>query len=74
MTEFKKIRKLEELRRLAQRRLNVVLLYMMRNMDADKFVRKYNAGDLSRLLLEDTGPISVRDLDRWANICMGVAE
>jgi len=65
---------IEEIRKRAIARLDVVQLYLMRNMAATMFARLYNAGDISRQLLEETGPVEAEDLDRWADICMGVGE
>jgi hypothetical protein len=54
-------------------RLDIVSLYLSRNMAVTTFTRLYNAGDISRQLLEDTGPIEAEDLDRWADLCAGLA-
>jgi hypothetical protein len=64
----------EEVRKRAVVRLDIVQLYMMWNMAVTMFTRLYNAGDVSRQLLEESGPIEAEDLDRWADICMGVGE
>jgi hypothetical protein len=65
---------IEEVRKRAIPRMDIVQLYMMRNMAVNVFTRLYNAGDISRQLLEETGPIEAEDLDRWEAICMGVGE
>ncbi|MDR1507853.1 MAG: hypothetical protein LBI67_12200 [Treponema sp.] len=67
-------RKLEENKRTIIDRIDVVSLYLSRNMDTATFTRLYNAGDINRMMREDTGPIEAEDLDRWADICAGVAE
>ncbi|MDR2942638.1 MAG: hypothetical protein LBV17_08630 [Treponema sp.] len=53
-------------------RMDIVQLYMARNMAVTVFAKMYNAGDISRQLLEESGPIEAEDLDRWTDICMGV--
>jgi hypothetical protein len=63
-----------EIRKRAVVRMDIVQLYMMRNMAVTMFAKLYNAGDISRQLLEESGPIEAEDLDRWADICMGVGE
>jgi hypothetical protein len=52
--------------------MDIVQLYMARNMAVTVFAKMYNAGDISRQLLEESGPIEAEDLDRWTDICMGV--
>ena len=54
-------------------RLEVVSLYLSRNMAVTTFTRLYNAGDISRQMFDETGPVEAEDLDRWADICRGVA-
>lgn len=63
---------IEEIRKRAIARMDVVQTYFMRRMDVAMFARLYNAGDISWQLLEETGPIEAEDLDRWADACMGV--
>jgi hypothetical protein len=63
-----------EIRKRAMARMDVVRMYMARNMAVTMFARLYNAGRMSRQLLEETGPIEAEDLDRWAGICMEVGE
>jgi hypothetical protein len=63
-----------EIRKRAIVRMDIVQLYMTRNMAVTLFAKLYNAGDISRQLLEESGPIGAEDLDRWAEICMGVGE
>ena len=65
---------IEEIRKKAIVRLDIVQLYMMRNMDVVMFTRLYNAGDISCQLLEEIGPINAEDLDRWAEACMEVGK
>ena len=60
--------------RKAVDRLEIVSSYLSRGHDATMFARLYNAGDILRQLREETGPVDAEDLDRWASICMGVAE
>jgi hypothetical protein len=62
----------EEIRKKAIVRMDIVQLYMMRNMAVTMFARLDNAGDISRQLLEESGPIEADDLDRWADTCMEV--
>jgi hypothetical protein len=63
-----------EIRNRAIARLDVVRLYMTRDMAVTVFAKLYNAGYIGQQLLEETGPIEAEDLDRWADICMGVGE
>ena len=60
--------------RKAVDRLEIVSAYLSRGHDAVMFARLYNAGDILRQLREETGPVDAEDLDRWADICMAVAE
>ena len=60
--------------RKAVDRLEIVSSYLSRGHDAVMFARLYNAGDILRQMREETGPVDAEDLDRWADICMGVAE
>ncbi|MDR0302349.1 MAG: hypothetical protein LBI04_08590 [Treponema sp.] len=64
----------EEIRKKAIARMDIVQLYMMRNMAVTMFTKLYNAGDISRQLLEESGPIEAEDLDRWADLCMEVGK
>jgi hypothetical protein len=45
---------------------------MMWDMAVTVFTRLYNAGGISRQLLEESVPVEVEDLDPWADICMGM--
>jgi hypothetical protein len=54
-------------------RLDVAGLYLATRMAPTTFARQYNAGNISRRLLDETGPLEAEDLDRWADLCMGVA-
>jgi hypothetical protein len=54
-------------------RLEVVTAYLATNMAVTSFAELYNAGGIYRMLREETGPVDAEDLDRWADICMGVA-
>jgi hypothetical protein len=65
---------IEEIRKRAVVRLDIVQLYLMRHMAVTMFAKLYNAGDISRQLLEESGPIEAEDLDRWADICMEVGK
>jgi hypothetical protein len=65
---------IEEIRKKAIVRLDIVQLYMTRNMAVTLFAKLYNAGDISRQLLEESGAVEAEDLDRWADICMEVSK
>jgi len=62
------------LRRKAAYRLEVVAAYLGGDMAVTVFAKLFNAGDIYGYLSKETGPIDAEDLDRWADICMGVAE
>jgi len=64
----------EEIRKRAIVRMDIVQCYMMRNMAVTMFAKLYNVGDISRQLLEESGPIEAEDLDRWADVCMEVGK
>ena len=64
----------EAIRKRAIVRLDIVQMYMVRNYDVVMFARLFNAGDVSRQLLEEHGPIDAEDLGRWADICMGAGQ
>ena len=68
------IRPLEKNKRVIVDRIDIVSLYLSRSMDVATFARLYNAGDISRRMLDETGPVEAEDLDRWADICAEVAE
>ena len=68
MTEF------DEIRKKTVGRLEIVTAYLSTGMAVTVFAKLFNAGDVCRQLREETGPVDAEDLDRWANICMGVAE
>ncbi|MDR3124170.1 MAG: hypothetical protein LBU16_10400 [Treponema sp.] len=55
-------------------RLEIVTAYLSGNMAVTSFVELFNAGGIYRSLFEETGPVDAGDLDRWTDICMGVAE
>jgi hypothetical protein len=55
-------------------RMDIVQSYWMRRMEADMFVKLYNADDISWQLLEESGPIEAEELNRWAGICMEVGK
>ena len=54
--------------------IEIVAAYLSTGMAVTMFARLFNAGEAFRQLHEETGPVDAEDLDRWANICMGVAE
>jgi hypothetical protein len=56
------------------KRLDVVSMYLSMGYAVNVFVEKFNHGEFYRKLRDDLGPIEAEDLDRWADICMGVAE
>jgi len=60
--------------RKAVDRLEIVTAYLSTGMAVTMFVKLFNAGDTYRQLREETGPIDAEELDRWANICMGVTD
>jgi len=66
MTEF------DEIRKRVLVRLDIIQMYMVRGMDVTMFTRLYNAGDISRQLREETGPIDAEDLDRWVTDIMEI--
>jgi len=55
-------------------RLEIVAAYLSTGMAVTMFAKLFNAGDTHRQLREEAGPVDAEDLDRWANICMEVAE
>jgi len=55
-------------------RLEIVAAYLSTGMAVTMFAQLFNAGDTHRQLREEAGPVDAEDLDRWANICMEVAE
>jgi hypothetical protein len=59
--------------RTVRDRLEIVTAYLSTSLAGAMFARLYNAGDIYRQLREETGPIEAEDLDRWTDICMGVA-
>ena len=61
-------------KRKALDRIEIAAAFLSRGCDAEMFAKLYNAGDILRQLREETGPVDARDLTRWADICMGVAE
>ena len=64
----------ETARKRAVARLDIVRMYMEREMDVAMFARLYNAGGISWQLLKKHGPVDAEDLDRWADICMDVGK
>jgi hypothetical protein len=68
------IRPLEKNKRVIIDRIDIVSLYLSGNMDVATFARLYNAGDISRRMLNETGPVEAEDLDRWADLCAEVAK
>jgi hypothetical protein len=63
-----------ESRKAVLDRLEIVVAYLSTNMAVTSFAELYNARGIYRMLREDTGPVDAEDLDRWADICMGVME
>jgi hypothetical protein len=61
-----------ESRKAVLDRLEIVVAYLSTNMAVTMFARLFNAGDICRQLFEETGPVEAGDLDRWADISMGV--
>ena len=55
-------------------RLEIVAAYLSTDYAVTVFTRLFNAGDIYGYLPRPGGPIDAEDLDRWADICMGVAE
>jgi hypothetical protein len=55
-------------------RLEIVTSYLSMNYAVTMFAKLYNAGDIYRQMHEETGPVEAEDLDRWANLCMGVLD
>jgi hypothetical protein len=55
-------------------RLEIVTAYLATDMAVTSFAELFNAGGICRQLFEEAGPVDAEDLDRWADICMGVAE
>jgi hypothetical protein len=53
-------------------RLEIVTAYLATNMAVTSFAELFNAGGICRQLFEEAGPVDAGDLDRWADICMGV--
>jgi hypothetical protein len=66
--------KIPESRKTLLDRLEIVTAYLATNRAVTSFVMAYNAGSIYRQLREETGPVEAEDLDRWADICMGLAE
>jgi len=66
------------LQRKAAYRLEVVAAYLRSGMAVTVFAQLFNAGGFFKKRLDadykETGPIDAEDLDRWADICMGVVE
>lgn len=62
----------EEIRKKAIVRMDIVQLYMMRNYEAAMYAKLFNAGDISRQLLEEHGAIDAESISRWASACMGI--
>jgi hypothetical protein len=54
-------------------RLEIVTAYLSGNMAVTSFTELFNTGGIYRPLFEETGPVDAEDLDRWTDICMGVA-
>jgi hypothetical protein len=63
-----------ESRKAVLDRLEIVAAYLSTNMTVTSFAELFNAGGIHRPLFEETGPVDAEDLDRWADICMGVIE
>jgi hypothetical protein len=64
--------KIPESRKALLDRLEIVTAYLATNMAVTSFTMAYNAGSIYRQLREEAGPVQAEDLDRWADICMGV--
>jgi hypothetical protein len=63
-----------ESRKAVLDRLEIVTAYLSTSMAVTTFAKLFNAGDTHRSLFEETGPVEAEDLDRWADVCMGVME
>jgi hypothetical protein len=55
-------------------RLEIVAAYLSTNMAVTSFAELFNRGGICRALFMKTGPVDAEKLDRWADICMKVAE
>jgi len=64
----------EQTRKTAIDRLEIVTAYLYRDYAVTMFAKLFNARDICCYLRDQYGPIEAEDLDRWADVCMGVAE
>ena len=55
-------------------RLEIVAAYLSMDYAVTMFAALFNARDICSHLRDQYGPVEAEDLDRWADICMGVAE
>jgi len=60
--------------RKAVDRLEIVTAYLSMGYAVTVFAKLFNARDICSWLYDRYGPVEAEDLDRWADICMGVAE
>jgi len=65
---------LEEKRKLAIGRLEIVAAYLSSGYAVTVFAKLFNAGGICGWERSQHGPVEAEDLDRWADLCMGVAE
>jgi hypothetical protein len=61
-------------KRKAVDRLDIVSMYLSMGYAAAAFAEKFNRGEFYPALRRKAGPINARDLERGANVCMGVAQ